>query len=155
MHLRHGLFTDLLEARPQTKLRLRDFRWIPQPKCFNPLPSRCNRQVGGYYDMARGRGRQRDDVDGETVRLPSLSLFLSSRKLPASIFASFRELCAACAKAQAERLARRRERERERRVFSSIYVSWKNVSFSSVSWITVLTTLFYDYAFPFLSCFCQ
>lgn len=47
------------------------------------------------------------------------------------------------------------ERERERRVFSSIYVSWKNVSFSSVSWITVLTTLFYDCAFPFLSCFCQ
>lgn len=38
----------------------------------------------------------------------------------------------------------RLEREREKgkkRLFSSVYVSWKNVSSSLVSWITVLTTV--------------
>ena len=55
MPLRRGLFIDLPEARPQTKLRLRDFRWILQPKCFNPLPWRCNRQVGGLrYGAGEG-----------------------------------------------------------------------------------------------------
>lgn len=60
-------------------------------------PPLALQQTGGGIAIWRERGRQRDDVDGETVRLPFLSLFLSSRKLPASIFASFQ--CAACAEA--------------------------------------------------------
>lgn len=88
--------------------------------------------------MGRGRDtiRKRDDVEEQFVSplrfSLSLSLFPSFRKLPASIFASLRELQPVRKlHSSAERCLDQKEKEETR----SPYVSLETFSSSSLSWI--------------------